>query len=302
VTWPTKVGPIAAHLNLSVLIGVVHAMVHSGAGWTFGLRPSTLAFAEYFESTLLDWLPISVLTYWAIIAVTRGLIYYEELREEQVRAATLSRQLSEARLEALSAQLHPHFLFNTLNSAVALIRTEDSLRAVDVLTHLGDILRHLLRAAPSQEISLADELSFLQRYLDIERIRFQHRLTTSLDVPADTMDASVPSLILQPLVENAIHHGLDTHDEAIRIELAAGVAQGVLVLTVRDDGPGLPEGWSERRSTGVGLANVRARLEHLYGSVARLEIRGRPRGGVEAKITMPFIRIVRPDIEPEVVG
>lgn len=299
--WPTGPVPVAAHLGFSLLVGAVHALVHATFGWLFALRPSSLGLGRYYETTLLDWLPISILTYWTIIAIGRGLDYYHRFREEEVRAADLGRRLTEARLEALTAQLHPHFLFNTLNAAVALVRTNDNAKAAKVLTQLGDILRHLLQTAPSQEVALREELAFLERYLEIERIRFSHRLTVSIEVPNALLDVAVPNLILQPLVENAIRHGLTSHDGSSVIELAATAAKGILRLSVRDDGPGLPPGWSLASSTGVGLANVRSRIAHLYGDSASLEIRSRTGGGVEATMTIP-LRSLAQRYGPPAVG
>jgi signal transduction histidine kinase len=296
--WPTGPGPVAAHLGFSLLVGAVHALVHATCGWLFALRPSNLGLLGYYEATLLDWLPISILTYWTIIAIGRGLDYYHRFREEQVRAADLGRRLTEARLEALTAQLHPHFLFNTLNAAVALVRTGDNPKAAKVLTQLGDILRHLLQTAPSQEVTLRDELAFLERYLEIELIRFSHRLTVKVQVPDELLDAAVPNLILQPLVENAIRHGLASHDRSGSVELEATASGGMLRLQVRDDGPGLPADWSLDRSAGVGLGNVRSRIAHLYGNPAGLDVRGRAGGGVEATITIPLSPLARPSATP----
>ncbi|HEV8198173.1 MAG TPA: histidine kinase, partial [Gemmatimonadales bacterium] len=189
---------------------------------------------------------------------------------------------------ALTAQLHPHFLFNTLNAAVALVRTSDNVKAAKVLTQLGDILRHLLQTAPTQEVPLREELAFLRQYLEIEQTRFSHRLTVSIRVPEELLDAAVPNLILQPLVENAIRHGLASHDRAGLVELSAETANGMLQLRVEDDGPGLPAGWSLDRSVGVGLGNVRSRLGHLYNSPSGLELLNRASGGVAAIITIPL--------------
>jgi len=286
--WPAKPGPVLAHIAFSGVIGTLHTLVHVTFGWLLQLRPSSLGLMQYFEGTLLDWLPISILTYWTIIALEHGVEYYYRFREEQVRAADLGRRLTEARLEALTAQLHPHFLFNTLNAAVALVRTSDNVKAAKVLTQLGDILRHLLQTAPTQEVPLREELAFLRQYLEIEQTRFSHRLTVSIRVPEELLDAAVPNLILQPLVENAIRHGLASHDRAGLVELSAETANGMLQLRVEDDGPGLPAGWSLDRSVGVGLGNVRSRLGHLYNSPSGLELLNRASGGVAAIITIPL--------------
>jgi two-component system LytT family sensor kinase len=291
--WPPKLKPAALHLGFSIVIGVIHATIHATFGWLFSVEPTSLSMLQYYGTTILDWCPISILMYWAILAVRWGFDSFHRFQEEQVRAADLAHRLTEARLEALAVQLHPHFLFNTLNAAVALVRTNDS-RAAKVLTQLGDILRHLLRSAPAQEISLKEELAFLERYLEIEQIRFSNRLSVSNHIPEKLLDAMVPNLILQPLVENAIRHGLGSHDRAGHIELTASATDGVLHLVVRDDGPGLPTGWSLDGSTGVGLANIRSRLDHLFGGAAVLDLRPRSTGGVEATITLPLRRPAQP--------
>ncbi|MEO8199903.1 MAG: histidine kinase [Gemmatimonadota bacterium] len=283
---PARLRPILAHFLFSVLVGVFHSLIHATFGWLFGLRPSQY-FSRYFESTFLDWLPISILMYWAVVAVAMGFDYYQRFRDEQLHAATLAHQLTEARLEALTIQLHPHFLFNTLNAAVALVRTHDNTGAANVLTQLGDILRHLLRGNFVPQVPLRDELAFLERYLEIERVRFSNRLTYSVHVPEGLLDLPVPNLILQPLVENAIRHGLGSHDNAGNVEVAATADDKSLVLIVRDDGPGLPAGWTLAESGGVGLGNVRSRLTVLYGAAASVHLEPRTPHGVEAIVTLP---------------
>jgi two-component system LytT family sensor kinase len=290
LTWPPRPAALLAHLGLSVLVGAFHSAIHSVAGFYFGLRPAPYAPLEYYELVLLDWLPISMLMYWTLLGAWHGLESNRRYREAQLEAAELSRRLTEARLQALTAQLHPHFLFNTLNAAVALVRTGDGPAAVDLLTRLSDILRHLLTGTTVPEVPLRQELAFLERYLDIERVRFSHRLTVRFAVPEELGEMLVPNLILQPLAENALRHGIAADEHAGHIAIEARAEDSRLRLSVRDDGPGLPPGWTLDGSSGVGLENTRARLRHLHGSGARLDLRNDPDGGVIAEIVLPLRR------------
>jgi two-component system LytT family sensor kinase len=290
LTWPPRPAALLAHVGLSVLIGAFHSAVHSAAGYYFGLRPAPYAPLRYYELVLLDWMPISMLMYWTLLGAWYGLEFNRRYREAQLEAAELSRRLTEARLQALTAQLHPHFLFNTLNAAVALVRTGDGPAAVDVLTRLSDILRHLLTGTIVPEVPLRQELAFLERYLDIARIRFSHRLTVRFAIPKELEDMLVPNLILQPLAENALRHGIAADEHAGRIAIEARAGDTHLHLLVKNDGPGLPPGWTLDGSSGVGLENTRARLRHLHGSSATLDLRNDPEGGVIAEILLPIRR------------
>jgi two-component system LytT family sensor kinase len=192
-------------------------------------------------------------------------------------------------LSALRAQLHPHFLFNALNAAVALVRASEIAAGVEVLSNLADVLRHLLRNGDMPESPLGDEVLFLERYLEIERARFRDRLAVAVHVPQELRGAVVPSLVLQPLVENALRHGLGGVVVGVgRVTVTASAADNVLHLTVADNGVGLPPDWTLDGLSGVGLRNTRARLAHLYGSRARLSLtRGHP-GGTVANLTLPL--------------
>ena len=193
----------------------------------------------------------------------------QRLSEKEVQAATLESQLSEARLNALKMQLQPHFLFNTLHSIGALARTGRGEEVVRVVTGLSDLLRRVLTAGGGQLVLLEEELDFVDRYLEIEGLRFQDRLRVTREIAPDVLDAQVPNLILQPLVENAIRHGISVLPKSGRVELRASRRGEQLVIEVRDDGPG-PGG--PPMGGGIGLANVRGRLEELYGSRAQLEL------------------------------
>ena len=214
--------------------------------------------------------------------------YYRRFREGELRASRLQTQLTSAQLEALKMQLQPHFLFNTLHSISALVhRDPDS--ADRMIARLGDFLRLTLENSGAQEVSLQKELEFLTCYLEIERVRFQDRLTTSVEVEPAALDAPVPNLILQPIVENALRHGIAQTRGPGRVEISAKRDNGSLRIRVRDNGPGLAaitrqdDGLKE----GLGLSNTRARLEQLYGAAHRFELENAPGGGLLVTLEIP---------------
>ena len=215
-----------------------------------------------------------------------------ELREREVRdarlrerAAQLEGQLAAAQLEALRMQLNPHFLFNTLH-AVSTLMARDVDGARRMISDLSDLLRRVLDDADAQEVPLDDELDVLGHYLDIERTRFADRLAVDLAVDDGARGALVPTLILQPLVENAIQHGIAPRGEGGRIEIEAVRQNGSLVVRIGDDGPGLPAKGLSRE--GVGLKNTRDRLAKLYGEGGALTLRNRPEGGLDAEVRLPY--------------
>jgi sensor histidine kinase YesM len=223
--------------------------------------------------------------YWAILAIAHILNYHRQFRERELRTAQLEARLAQTQLQILKMQLHPHFLFNTLNAISALIHMDVEL-ADRMIARLGDLLRATLANAHTQEVPFKQELDFIQPYLEIEKARLGSRLTVHLEIDPAVMDARVPNLILQPLLENAIRHGIAPRAEPGRIELRAQRENGFLRLDIEDDGPGLPP--SEHIPAGIGLANTRARLERLYGANQRLELTNGPNGGLHVGITIPF--------------
>jgi signal transduction histidine kinase len=232
----------------------------------------------------------NLLTYWILVAGTQGYLYYHRYREGELRSAQLATQLAQAQLQALRMQLHPHFLFNTLNSIATLIHKDPD--AADTMTaRLSDLLRLTLENVGVQEVPLAQELEFLERYLEIERTRFSDRLKVQIEVAPDTLDASTPYLILQPLVENAIRHGIATRSSPGTVIVRATRDGGMLVLQVKDDGPGIQSPATSKN--GIGISSTRERLEKLYGAAHRFELSNAAEGGLTVKLSFP-LRLMPP--------
>jgi two-component system, LytTR family, sensor kinase len=226
----------------------------------------------------------NLLTYAAIVGATHALEYYRRYRERELRASRLETELAQAQLQALKMQLHPHFLFNTLHAISALMHRD--VEAADrMMSRLSDLLRLTLENAGVQEVRLKQELEFLERYLEIQQTRFADRLKIEVDIDPTTLDARVPNLILQPLVENSIRHGIAAREASGRIEVRAGREGEMLRLEVYDNGPGLV---SDSRE-GVGLANTRARLEQLYGERHYFGMGNSPAGGSLVTVKIPFV-------------
>lgn len=230
--------------------------------------------------------PNDTVAYTLIVGFTQAYVRLREARERELREAHLEAGLAEARLQALGAQVHPHFLFNTLNAISATIY-EDPKAADEMVARLSDLLRATLRAPDRAESTVEEEIHYLDLYLDLMRARFEERLVAAIDVDAETREAFLPFLSLQPLVENAIHHGADLETNAVALELAIRRDGDVLVATVRDRGPGL-ETDSERQGHGVGISNTRERLRWLYGDAASLDLEAAEGGGLLVTVRLPF--------------
>jgi LytS/YehU family sensor histidine kinase len=261
------------------------AIFHPPAGFT------VMKFWRALEAWIFTTLPFGTGVYFALVGIEHALAYMAQARERETQAARLTAQLAEAQLGALRMQLNPHFLFNSLNAITVLVRDQNTAAASRMLELLSDVLRQVLRAEASHETALSTELDFLERYLAIEQVRFSDRLRPRIEVGAAIRRALAPQLILQPLVENALRHGIARRADAGLLEVAARREGDTLVLTVRDDGPGLDKaldpGLDPAATAGVGLANTRARLAALYGDRASLEI-ANAAGGVVATIRLPY--------------
>jgi two-component system, LytTR family, sensor kinase len=242
------------------------------------------------------WYPYTILAYGAVAAMAHAELYATKADTEMLQRALLAEQLARAQLSTLRMQLHPHFLFNALNTIAMLVREQDSSTAVRLITELGVILRELLHDPGAIEVPLGDELDLIGRYLGIEQIRFGSRLTLTWQVDVTLLEAAVPPLILQPLVENAVRHGIAHRTASGQIIVGAEASRDRLVLTVRDNGPfDPPADACQRRlddpNSGVGLANTRMRLARMYGDEASLRLERTQRGWTLATAVLPLTRL-----------
>lgn len=279
---------IPAHVVGAVVMFIFHGVMSAaGMRWTVPDQVGEMGWLELFWSLFSGWLYLWILTYVAIVGAVHAYQYLMELRAEERVTDRLEARLLEAQLASLRGRLQPHFLFNTLQAVAGLV-DEDPGAARSMLARLGDLLRASLETSRSQIVSLRREVAFVRNYLDIQSTRFGDRLTTSVDVPEGLLDARVPSFVLQPLVENALRHGVSPKTSPGRVEVAARRQGGSLVLCVRDDGggesPDPPDTWDE----GVGLTSTRQRLDGLYGDGYRMDVRARERGGVEVELRIPL--------------
>jgi two-component system, LytTR family, sensor kinase len=283
--WPLR---LLFHLVVSLFFAIVVVGLGGVLGVLLGevdLMPVPYTFWEFMERVFVTKLNLYVLVYWVLLGANHALVYYHQYHERRLEAARLETRLAEARLQFLKMQLDPHFLFNTLNAISALMHQDVEL-ADRMVARLGDLLRLTLDSAGTPEVPLRQELDFIAPYLEIQKARFGSRLDVCLDIDPETEGARVPNLILQPLVENAIRHGIAPRPEGGRVEVRACRRNGTLRLEVRDDGPGLAEvgGFKE----GVGLANTRARLRQLYGPEHRLELCNGSARGLVVTLEVPF--------------
>ena len=277
---------IAVHLVAAVVIALARSGVMVVLGWY-------LPWVRTRNFTIQFWGTSSqnFLFYALLLGIGHLLLYYRRYREREQAAEQLARGLTEARLQALKMQLQPHFLFNTLHAISALIPPEAK-PARRMLARLGDLLRTTLEHEEKQEVTLREELAFLQPYLEIEQARLEDRLTVVMNIAPETLDARVPHLILQPLVENAIRHGIAARIEPGKVEISAtrGPDGRFLQLEIRDDGLGVDRDVEARPRRGVGLTNIRSRLEQLYRGEHRFKLENQAAGGVLVQITLPFRR------------
>ncbi|MEW6735095.1 MAG: histidine kinase [Acidobacteriota bacterium] len=241
-------------------------------------------FAEEFFRLSQFVLYVEVVLYWAILGASMARQAFRQARERELKAQALEAQLQQAQLLALKQQLHPHFLFNALNTIAMLARNGETQQVVRMIAELGEMLRWSLNENVAQEITLAVELESARRYLAIEQFRFPDRLQVEMSVPEDLLSAAVPNLILQPLIENAVRHGIAKSSSASLVRINAQRREKVLELCVEDDGEGFPAEWKP----GVGLGNTRARLAQLYGEHAELNIIQNGTKGASVRLCLPY--------------
>jgi two-component system, LytTR family, sensor kinase len=297
--WPIDVAArrvrrAAAHALAAVVLASVHLWIVGAVFYVSTPRRAPIraryginTFTRFERNWHENFLVANVITCATIMGSFYALSYYRRYRETELARARLEHGMAEARLQALRMELNPHFLYNTLNAISGLVRKNENAAAVTVIARLADLLRATLDRGAGPETPLGEELALLEGYLEIERARFGSRLAARVDAPPSLADALVPSFLLQPLVENAVRHGVARHPGPGAVTVRAFADDGRLRLEVRDTGPGFP---AEGLGEGVGLTNTRARLAQLYGDDARLELSNDPAGGAVARVEMPLRR------------
>ncbi len=265
-----------AHVAMCSLLEGLH-MAWIGRPWVFN---------EIFSRTFARF-HFNLAVYALFVAGWHAVRLYRQAREREAQAAKLAQQLAEAELAALRMQLNPHFLFNALN-AVSSLMLHDVPAANRMLARLADLLRLTLDGSRQQEVSLEQELAFIRRYLDVEQVRFGDRLKVEVDAPADTLKATVPTLLLQPLVENAMRHAVAPTQSTVALAIRAVRDNGSLVVEVRNSGPGDSAPDVTSSGHGIGLANTRQRLQQLYGDAQNLSLTRHADGGTTVRITLPY--------------
>jgi two-component system LytT family sensor kinase len=276
---------VLTHGFLSVIFSYVYILLRAAVAVTqSGLAANAVSYSEAFWLVTKTF-PYNIWVYWMIIAVAHAFDYYRKFHERELRTQELETRLARAKLQALQMQLNPHFLFNTLHTISALMH-KDIDAADRMVMKLSELLRLALDNTDAHEVPLRQELAFLERYLEIEKTRFRERLTVEMEIAPETLDAQVPNLVLQPLVENALRHGIERHARPGKIVLRAHEKNGQIELQVQDNGAGLPSNgqWEE----GIGLSNTRSRLQQLYGKSQEFRLENVPTGGLLARVLIPY--------------
>jgi sensor histidine kinase YesM len=276
---------LTIHFLASMIFLLIHVGLFTIVSIPFGWYSQIASFWDRYVLLILTFTPTNIMFYWGVVVVDHALDYYQKLQERELRASQLEAQLAQTQLEVLKMQLHPHFLFNTLNAISALIR-ESPDEADEMISRLGDLLRMTLETAGRQEVPFKEELEFVRHYLAIEQTRFQDRLKVVMAIEPETLDVLVPSMILQPLVENSVRHGVAPRLEGGCINIKAWRDNAMLRLEVEDDGPGL--GGETAVKERLGLTNTRARVRNLYGDGHGFTLRNGASGGLVVSLSMPY--------------
>ena len=282
---------ILAVFAIGIIIALGHTVFRAWCLWTAQSQSRGYPFVNTLVGVFASWFQFELLTFLFIVTAGYLIDFYHKYKDRKTAASQLEKQLAQAQLQALRMQLHPHFLFNALHTVAVLVRKHEDQSAIRMLSGVSDLLRYVLDPNQKQEVSLAEEMEFVKRYLEIQQIRFQDRLQISMQIDPETLEAEVPSLILQPLVENAVQHGISQRSAAGLIELIVRRDVDRLSIRIRDDGPGLAPDWSSETQSGVGLANTRARLKQTYGADYSFDLKNaedQSGGGAVSTLTIPF--------------
>lgn len=286
---PNQLGRrVLAHFAMGVVFTGAYLYLFFALRALLGnMQWSELAWSRTFVFANLGWYLWSGLIYAMIVGALQAYAYYRRFVGSELQIERLEKSYTQARLNALRMQLDPHFLFNALNTISSHVERDPRLTR-RMIEHLGDLLRMSLETKDRQEVPLAEEVAFLDHYLEIQRIRFGNQLEVTVDVAPEVRYAMAPSLVLQPLVENAIRHGISKRASGGTIQVSARAEEGRLVLRVEDDGAGLPQGWTLEHSAGLGLSVTRERVEALYGDEAAISVLRRPGGGTVVELKLPL--------------
>lgn len=278
-------GGIGFHLGMSFVVMATYYLGRMLAYMLFWEELSgefwPTAFKSFYGRNIID-----MAYYWAVLAFGYSLEIYHRYKNEELKSVQLEARLVETELKALREQLRPHFLFNTLNTISVLVREKKNDDAVTLIARLSSLLRMSLDNTRVHEVTVRQEMDFLERYIDIQKARFSDRLNVGIAIEPAAMEARIPNLLLQPLVENAILHGIASKSGPGRVDVTGRVEDGKLHLEVRDDGPGLGDGM-KRAKEGVGLSNTRERIAKIYGAQGQLSLRSEPGRGVTVQIVLP---------------
>jgi len=296
---PFRFRALGVHVLAGVALSLVHGMVNGALYWTVmtPYRRADVPMLAAMTGITSQFLFLNLVTFGALVGAGHAMTFAARLRDRERAAARLEQAVTAARLDALRMELNPHFLFNTLNAISGLVMNAERDTAVRMLARLGDLLRMTLDRGGTHLVPLRRELELVQLHLEIEQVRFRDRLSVRIEPDPATLDIPVPTLILQPLVENAIRHGVSPTPGSGQVTVRSRQAAGRLVLEVEDSGPGFPAEWAAP-GRGVGVANVRARLAELYGTSATLEFR-RDAGRFVAAITLDPAAAAPADAELE---
>ena len=279
------------HLGASVGVALIHKVSYHVIIMAVEASPGKVFSFERLFSEMWTYLDYGILLYWLLLILRHAAGFYQKFKEKEFRASQLEAQLTRSQLDALKMQLQPHFLFNTLN-AISVLITHHPDNARRMISKLAEMLRITLESGGKHEVPLEQELVFLKSYLDIEQTRFEDRLTVKLQIAPETMGAMVPNLLLQPIVENAMRHGVAEHLGPTVVEVRTERQNGSLMLQVKDNGPGLHA--HKGNKEGIGFTNTRARLKQLYGAKFSFDVVNAPEGGALATIIIPFHKSAEP--------
>ncbi len=280
---------LSAHILASLFFTEIYFYLFTTIRALFGVTPwSSLSPSRIFSPSVIGWQLWCWLIYWVILGGIQAYQYYQRYMNSELRLERLEHSYSEARLNALRMQLDPHFLFNALNTISSHVERDPKLTR-RMIEHLGDLLRMSLESKDRQEVPLAEELAFLEHYLEIQKIRFGDQLRVVMDIAPEVKYAAVPSMFIQPLVENAIRHGISRRAAGGTLVVRAKPLGDRLEIRVLDDGVGLPLGWTLEGSEGLGLSITRQRIAGLHpNGASRFVVKNRAEGGTEVEVSLPL--------------